>query len=86
MLVGFSYIGHAVWVFDGRGSSLTSGCRQADLVIVDSAVRPSLPPGWDAKVAAVMRSVNIVVHNRSNGAFSAIRKAGNNPTAFEFTD
>jgi hypothetical protein len=86
MLVGFSYIGHAVWVFDGRGSSLISGCRDADVVIVDSAVRPSLPAGWEAKAAAVMRSANILVHNRENFGLSAIRKLGKDPRRFEFAE
>jgi hypothetical protein len=86
ILVGLSYIGHAVWVFDGRGSSLISGCREADLVIVDSAVRPSLPAGWDAKAASIMRSANILVHNRANFGLSAIRKVGKDPRRFEFND
>jgi hypothetical protein len=84
MLVGLSYIGHAVWVFDG--SSLVAGCRDADMVIVDSDVRSTLPTGWDARIAPVMRSVNIAVHNRETFALGAIRKVGTNPRSFEFSD
>jgi len=86
MLVGFAYIGHAVWVFEGHPSSLTAGCRDADVLIVDSAMRPLLEAGWDARVAAVMRNANILVHNRANFSLSAIRKVGNDPSRFEFTD
>lgn len=86
MLVGLSYIGHAVWVFDGQDSTLIAGCRDADIVIVDSDLRSSLPTGWDARAAAVMRSANILVHNRANFGLAAIRKLGNNPKGFEFKD
>jgi hypothetical protein len=86
ILVGLSYIGHAVWVFDGGGDTLIAGCRDADMVIVDSAVRASLPAGWDAKAAAVMRNANILVHNRANYSLGAIRKVGTNPRMFEFKD
>jgi hypothetical protein len=85
MLVGFSYIGHAVWVFEGHDSALAAGCRDADLLLVDSAMRPLLAAGWDARAAAVMRSVNILVHNRANFQLSAIRKLGADPSRFEFS-
>jgi len=85
MLVAFSYVGHAVWVFEGHTSAIAAGCRDADLLIVDSAMRPHLVKGWDTQAAAVMRSVNIVVHNRANGTLSAIHKAGTDPGRFEFT-
>jgi len=84
MLVGLSYIGHAVWVFEGHPSAISAGCRDADLLLVDSAMRPFLPQGWDAQAAAAMRSPNIVVHNRTNFTLSAIRKVGTDPSRFEF--
>jgi hypothetical protein len=85
-MVGLSYNGHAVWVFDGVGSAQLAGCRESDMLIVDSAVRSSLPAGWDAKVAAVMRNPNILVHNRAKSSLGAIRKVGTNPRSFEFKD
>jgi hypothetical protein len=27
ILLGFAYIGHAVWIFEGHGSALVAGCR-----------------------------------------------------------
>ena len=86
ILVGLSYIGHAVWVFEGHSSALSAGCRDADILVVDSAMRPFLAQGWDAKAAAVMRSANILVHNRAKFGLSAIRKMGTNPQGFEFND
>jgi hypothetical protein len=86
MLVGLSYIGHAVWIFEGHESALVEGCREADILMVDSAMRPFLAPGWDAKVAAVMRNANILVHNRANYSVGAIRKVGTDPAKIEFND
>ncbi len=40
MLMGFAYIGHAVWLFEGHPSALQAGCREADLLIVDSGMLP----------------------------------------------
>jgi hypothetical protein len=86
ILVGLSYIGHAVWVFEGHASALAAGCRDADLLVVDSAMRPLLAPGWDAQAAAVMRSANIVVHDRKSFGLSAVRKMGSDPRAFGFSE
>jgi hypothetical protein len=86
MLVGFSYIGHAVWVFEGHASALAAGCRDADILIVDSAMRPLLAQGWDAQAAAVMRNANILIHNRANFALSAVRKVGTDASHIEFSD
>jgi hypothetical protein len=86
MLVGFSYIGHAVWVFEGHASALAAGCRNADILLVDSAMRPLLAPGWDEKAAAVMRNANILVNNRTNFALSAVRKVGTDTSRIEFKD
>jgi hypothetical protein len=86
ILVGLSYIGHAVWVFEGHPSALAAGCRDADILVVDSAMRPLLAPGWEAQAEAVMRSVNILVHNRANFGLSVLRKMGTSPQGFEFRD
>jgi hypothetical protein len=86
ILVGFSYIGHAVWVFEGHASALAAGCREADLLVVDSGMRPFLQPGWDAKAAHVMRSANILIHNRATFQLSALRKVGSDPSRIQFND
>jgi len=86
ILVGLSYIGHAVWVFEGHSSALAAGCRDADMLVVDSVMRPLLAPDWDTQAAAVMRSANIVVHDRKNFGLSAVRKLGGDPQGFEFRD
>ena len=65
MLMGFSCIGHSVWVFSGAGSLLGAGCRGADLLIVDSASVANLPRNWQVEAQGSMRSPQIVVHDRA---------------------
>ena len=84
ILVGLSYIGHAVWVFEGHASTLSAGCREADLLVVDSVMRPLLGPGWEAQAALAMRNANILVHDRATFQLSAIRKAGASSDRLQF--
>ena len=42
ILLGFAYIGHTVWVFEGHPSALEAGCREADVLLVDGAMVPHL--------------------------------------------
>jgi hypothetical protein len=41
-LLGFSAIGHRVWVFEGHSSAFQAGCREADLLIIDGGMLPFL--------------------------------------------
>ncbi len=84
ILVGLSYIGHAVWVFEGHASALAAGCRDADVLIVDSAMRVYLAPAWDADAAAAMRNPNILVHDRATFQLAMIRKAGTDGGRLQF--
>ena len=57
-LLGFAAIGHAVWVFEGHESALAAGCRDADLLLVDSGLLPDLEahnPDWRAQALQAMR-------------------------------
>jgi hypothetical protein len=65
LLMGFASLGHAVWIFDAKASSLPKvGCRDADVVIVDGACRPTLAAGWQASAQETMRGKQILVHDR----------------------
>lgn len=64
-LLGFAYIGHAVWVFEGHPSALAAGCRDADVLIVDSGMVPHLQKDWMAIASSVMRTAEIYVHDRA---------------------
>ncbi len=46
-LLGFAYLGHAVWIFEGHSSVLEMGCRGADIVLVDQRMLPFLDEGWE---------------------------------------
>jgi hypothetical protein len=85
MLTGFTYIGHAVWVFEGHSAALPAGCRGADVLIVDSAMRPLLPAGWEDIAAGAMRNANILVHNRTTFQLGVVRKVGKSG-ALEFAE
>jgi hypothetical protein len=65
LLMGFTSIGHSVWVFDCTGNSFESGCRDADFLIVDSARLTSLSSDWQRNAAKVMRNAQILVHDRA---------------------
>jgi hypothetical protein len=73
ILLGFAYIGHAVWVFEGHRSALQAGCRDAEVLIVDGGMIPHLQEDWIAAAEAVMRTREIHVHDR---ATYSLRRAG----------
>ena len=66
LLMGFAYIGHAVWIFEGHSSALAAGCRDADLLLVDGGMLPYLPEGWPGVAAGVMRHREIYMHERAS--------------------
>jgi len=47
LLRGFATLGHSVWIFEGHPSALAAGCREADLLLVDSAMLAELEKGAD---------------------------------------
>ncbi len=62
-LLGWSAIGHNVWVFEGHSSAIRAGCRKADLLIVDGGILPFLGDEmvWRAQAADVMRGNEVKV-------------------------
>jgi hypothetical protein len=66
MLVGMAYIGHAVWIFEGHASALAAGCKEADVLIVDSGMLPHLTPDWQAIAAGSAPKIQVYVHDRTN--------------------
>ena len=76
LLMGLSYLGHAVWVFEGHASALEAGARNADALIVDSAMVPLLHSGWLETARAAMRSANILVHDRASSQLRVVSKLG----------
>jgi hypothetical protein len=85
LLMGLAYLGHAVWIFEGHPSALQAGCRDADVLIVDSAMLPVLQTDWQDVAAAAMRNANLLVHDRANFQLRVARKIGTNNARLEFT-
>ncbi len=76
LLMGLSYLGHAVWVFEGHPSAFQAGCWNADALLVDSAIIPLLPPDWQETARAAMRNANILVHDRATFQLRLVSKVG----------
>jgi hypothetical protein len=63
-LIGFSTIGHAVWIFQfAVEPALVAGCRNADVLIADSRSVERLPASWQEAVRKAMRHPQILVHD-----------------------
>ena len=84
LLMGLAYLGHAVWVFEGHASALAEGCRDADALLIDSAMLPLLPSGWQETARAAMRNANILVHDRASFQLRVVSGAGSGATGLEF--
>jgi hypothetical protein len=66
LLMGFASLGHLVWIFNGAANLLSAGCREADVLVVDSASVATLPRDWKAEAAKVMRNPEILIHDRAS--------------------
>jgi hypothetical protein len=84
LLIGFAYVGHAVWIFEAIPAMMPSGCEDADILIVDSNAIATLPEGWVEDAGAIMRNPNILVYDRSRHKVGAMRTAGEVPGRIEF--
>ncbi|MDO9546959.1 MAG: hypothetical protein Q7J07_09475 [Pelolinea sp.] len=63
-LLGFAALGHTVWVFEGHPTALSAGCRDADLLLVDSGMLPSIEsgnPDWREQALQIMRGTDIKI-------------------------
>ena len=73
ILMGLAYFGHSVWIFEGHFSALAAGCKDADVLIVDSSVVPFLRNDWAPAASSAMRRAEIYLHDR---ATYSLRKIG----------
>jgi hypothetical protein len=73
ILMGLAYIGHSVWIFEGHSSALAAGCKDADVLIVDSSMVPFLRNDWAPAASGAMRRAEIYLHDR---ATYSLRKIG----------
>jgi hypothetical protein len=81
ILNGLAYIGHTVWVFEGRDSEIEDGCRDAHILIVDSVRAESIPQASLHRAKLGMRGTNILIHDRATFQLRPWNEAGENGTA-----
>jgi len=72
-LIGLASIGHAVWVFDAGGASFAAGCRDADVLVVDSGRIQALPANWQEVSRQAMRSPQVMLFDRAASQFRAVK-------------
>ena len=65
LLNGLGCIGHTVWIFD-PDADMTIACRDADILLVDSAVAGSVPEASLEAARKVMRASFILMHDRES--------------------
>lgn len=85
ILVGMSYDGHNVVVFEGHPSALQAGCNNAELLIVDQRMTPLLQNDWVRAVSSVMKTPRILVFG-SDGSVAQIDPASPPAVQAEFQD
>jgi hypothetical protein len=77
-LVGWSYVGHSVIVFEGHPSAFESGIRNCDVLLVDSGMLPFLQADWVEVAHKVMRpGAKIFVHMRETFTLMPVAKSSN---------
>jgi hypothetical protein len=76
MILGFGYLGHSIDVFQGTPEILAAGCKDTDLLLIDSAALPSLPADWKQTAIAALRNANIVIHDRATFQLRQANSAG----------
>lgn len=89
LLVALAYTGNVAWIFDaslatGSAGIISAGCRDADVLMLDSDALPALPRGWQESAGAAMRNANILVFDRSRQKLGALRTAGEVGGQLEF--
>jgi len=84
LLMALTYLGHSVWIFEGHATALAAGCRDADVLFVDSGMVPLLDKGWEDTAAGAMRNGNILVHDRATFKLRFLRRAGESRDRLEF--
>ena len=76
MLLGLSYAGHDVVVFEGQSQALPAALRGANVLIVDSGMAPFLDSRWiDLAMEAMSESKRIFLHDRRHFSLLPVIKS-----------
>ena len=73
-LIGFGYIGHTVYVFEGHPLAFAAGVGGADMLLVDERMVPFLQKGWVDVAYSVMRTPTINVFQPGGAVQQVVRK------------
>lgn len=77
-LMAFAYAGHTVVVFEGHPSAFEPGVRNADVLLIDSAMLPFLQKDWATVAFAVMaEGGHILVHDRKSYSLLPVARSKN---------
>jgi len=76
ILLGFAYIGHSVWAFEGHASALEAGGQDADVLFVDSGMIPHLSDNFQSAVTKRMRHPEIYIHDRATFSLRRMQHTG----------
>ena len=86
LLLNLASAGNPLWIFEGQKEAVPHGCRQADLLFIDSILADKLTTNTLDQAAHVMRSGNIAVYDRSSRKIALIRHVGATQDKLEFRD
>jgi hypothetical protein len=82
ILNGLGCIGHTVWIFD-VSADLGIACRDADILIIDSAVSERVPESALDLARGVMRTHSIFVHGRQTFQLRPVAPRRQNSVSWE---
>jgi hypothetical protein len=86
LVLNLASAGNPTWIFDGTRETLIAGCRNADLLFIDSALAGGIPVKALDQGAAVMRSANVAVYDRNSRKIALLRSLGGSIDKLVFRD
>jgi len=86
LLLNLASAGNPVCIFDGNEEAVPYGCRDADLLFIDSILADKLTARMIEAAANVMRSANIAVYDRASRKIALIRHVGPSQEKLVFRD
>lgn len=64
LLIGLSYIGHTVIIFEGDKTTMEVFCKDADICIVDEAMIKFLEQDWNETLKGLIKNEEVYVYDR----------------------
>jgi hypothetical protein len=86
LLLNLASAGNPTWIFDGSRETLVPGCRNADLLFIDSGLADKIPMKALDEAAGAMRSANIAVYDRNSRKIALLRSLGSSIDKLVFRD